>query len=572
MSFKKSLLRYARRPFDIFALIPALLFSLFTVVGYAFQTSDSFSPLTHSAQAIALSILTACALSVVAYFGLKILFSWLDKKLGTDTGEISFRAILKRRFFIYFLIIFVCWLPWILTNYPGTLRDDSIRQMLQTYAIEPYSNGNPLLDTWIFGLFWQLGDLLGNRALGLYIYGFTQALCTAASFSFMLCYLHKLRAPQAIIYLSVAALALIALFPLAAMSMSKDSINGWLYVLFFVLFVEACRSKGAIFKRKDFVCALIVVTILVVATKKTMLYVVLLAFAAFFIFNKAFRKRSLALFVSTLFVSVLICDSLMPMAMHNSAKPKPATPPSAGTTFILIPLQQTGRLLASGKEIPPEEYQALERLIDCELTAHLYNPRRADEVVWATKEGTDNEDRAAYLGAWAKLGLQNPDTYTAALINQTYGWFCPFWKIEFGYNLTNDVFDEGHMQLWAQYFPGGIQDAEKFLAPLQEQMQDRSPVRFGLERWAQLQGKIPLLTSFGLWCTWILLVGLFYALRKHNTQALIAFVVPVAVVASNLIGPMVLYWYAIPMFYAAPLILCLGCLKTDSETNPGLRS
>ncbi|MEG0324014.1 MAG: DUF6020 family protein, partial [Raoultibacter sp.] len=245
-----------------------------------------------------------------------------------------------------------------------------MRQLFLVYAIEPFYNGNPLFDTWVFGLFWHLGDALGNRAVGLYIFGIIQSLLSAASFAFMLTYMKRIGAPRVITGLSLAAICLLSIFPLAAMSMSKDSFNGWLFILFAVLFVEMCRSRGSILKNPWFIASFAVITILTIATKKTMLYVVLLAFLAFFLFNKGFRIRSAVTFAPIVLVAVLLCDMFMPAVMQNGAiEKKPTSPPSSPTTFILIPLQQTGRLLASGAEIPPEQYDQLERFINCEQTA-----------------------------------------------------------------------------------------------------------------------------------------------------------------------------------------------------------
>ncbi|MEG0758306.1 MAG: DUF6020 family protein, partial [Raoultibacter sp.] len=442
-------------------------------------------------------------------------------------------------------------------------------QLFQVYAIEHYSIGNPLFDTWVFGLFWHLGDALGNRAVGLYIFGIIQSLLSAASFAFMLTYMKRIGAPRVITGLSLAAICLLSIFPLAAMSMSKDSFNGWLFILFAVLFVEMCRSRGSILKNPWFIASFAVITILTIATKKTMLYVVLLAFLAFFLFNKGFRIRSAVTFAPIVLVAVLLCDMFMPAVMQNGAiEKKPTSPPSSPTTFILIPLQQTGRLLASGAEIPPEQYDQLERFINCEQTAEIYNPRRADEVVWATKDGATDADRSAYLAAWAKLGFEYPGIYTSAAVNQTFGWFCPFWKIGYGNDLSRDVFDDGHMENWKKYFPGGVDDARAFLAPLDTDAPALNPIQKATDFIAMVEFETPLVTSFGLWCTWIPFIGFCFALRQRNKRALIAFAIPAATLLSVLIGPMVLYWYAIPLYYVAPLMFVLGFMQ---ESQPAAK-
>lgn len=546
---------------DFYAFIPACLFALFTVVGYAFQTDNSFAPLYRTTPNIMLAILSGIILTLGFYFVLKNLFCWFDaKRFASNSEPPSMREMLKRYFLFYSLVIFICWLPWIIVHYPGIMRDDSIRQMFQLYSIEPYSNGNPLLDTGIFGLFWHLGDALGNRALGLYIYGFTQALCTAASFAFMLCYMRKIQIPSVIIIISLGAISLINIFPLAAMSMSKDSLNGWIYIVFFVLFVELCRSKGEILKQRNFIVAVSVVTILAISTKRTTLYVVALAFGALILFTDAYRKRSFTVLASVILIAVLFSSIFLPAIMKNNAEPEKETS-SISTAFFLIPMQQIGGLLASGQEILPEERKNLEQLIDSETAARVYNPQRADEIISTTKDEATEEDVNVYLSTWAKLGLQYPGIYMTALVNQLYGWFCPSWEIGFGKNLSLDVFDKGHMQLWGYYFPGGTEAAQSFLAPLDTDIDSFDTAQWLLGKWANVQDKIPLITSFGFWCVWLPLVGFAYSLRTRQRQALVAYTAWAALLLSCLIGPMVLYWYAIPLFYTAPLAFSLGLGK-----------
>lgn len=547
--------------FDPFAFVPACLIAVFTVVSYAFQTTDSLAPLVQDAPSIALTLALFAGIILIGYIVFALLFKWFDSRSECSGEEISFQSILRKRFFVYLCIIFICWFPWLIANFPGTMRDDSIRQMFQVYGIEPYSAGNPLFDTWLFGLFWQLGDMLGQRSWGLYLYGAFQAFCTAASFSLMLCYMHKLKVPLPVIYLGVAALSLVIIFPLAAISMSKDSLNGWVYVVFLVLCAELCRTRGRAFNSRWFILSFVLTSIVLIASKRTMLYIALIAFVVFFVFCKTYRKKCALVFFTIIVVSYGLTDIFLPSVMKNDA-PQESSAPSAGSSFLILPLQQVGRLLASDQPIDSESYAQLSRLIDCERAAELYDPRRADDVGFSIKSYTDTNDRNAFLAAWAKLGMQYPDIYSEALVNHMFGWVSPFWKIAFGYNLELDVFDEAHMHIWSQYFPEGLEGAEEFLSPLKAQKPEvLDNARYYVERWATLQYETPLLIGFGPWCTWLPLIGLAYAIRRRNLNAVVAFAVPFGVLISVLIGPMVLYWYAIPLYYGAPLLFSVGFMQ-----------
>lgn len=556
---------------DRYALAPACILSLCAVVCFSFQLEGSFAVLTESPLSIALSLAAFLILSLIGYLALTFLYRFFDKISRKESSSpVATKELAKKYFPLFFAIIFACWLPWIISHYPGLMRDDSVRQLFQVYGIEPYSGGNPLFDTWVFGLFWNLGDALGNRAWGLYIYSFVQAACTAGSLSFMLCYMKRIGVPKLIVIACLVCVCLISIFPLSAISMSKDSINGWIYVLFFVLFAELCRSKGLLLKSPKFMAALIVVAVLAIITKRTMLYIAAIAFVVYALLNRKAFARTAATGASIIVIATVITSFVLPATMVNNAEKPPAGPPSAGSSFLVIPLQQTARVLAEGLPISQEDYDKLSQLIDCEKTAKVYNPTRADESGWAIRDYTDQEDLAQYLQAWFSIGLQHPLAYTEALISQTYGWFSPYLQIAFGYDLSRDVFDEGHMHLWDQYIPGDVEEAYKFLQPLDTDLPELNGLQAATELIASAEYRLRFIVSFGLWCTWIPLIGFFYALRRRNKEAMCAFLVPGATLLSLLIGPMVLYWYAIPMFYTAPLAFTLGFMRADDAKKQPL--
>ena len=319
----------------------------------------------------------------VSYLVVAFLFKRFDEN-GSPASEAPACPRVKQ-WLIIFVIIYICWLPWIISHYPGTMRDDSVRQLFQTFSVEPYQSANPLFDTWVFGLFWHLGDALGNRALGLCILGFVQSAFTAASFSCLFCYLTYINTRKEVVFFGVAAVSLLSFFPLAAMSMSKDGLNGWLFLLFAICFAEGCRTKGAAFRKPAFSATFILLSIATIITKATMLYVVGLSYLALLAFIAISKSKNtirvLAFQGTSVVLALCITSFILPASMHNdSMKNLPEEQTSASATFFLIPLQQVGRALSNDLPIDEPTMQSIESYVDAEKAAAIYNPNRADEM------------------------------------------------------------------------------------------------------------------------------------------------------------------------------------------------
>ena len=375
---------------DRYALAPACILSLCAVVCFSFQLEGSFAVLTESPLSIALSLAAFLILSLIGYLALTFLYRFFDKISRKESSSpVATKELAKKYFPLFFAIIFACWLPWIISHYPGLMRDDSVRQLFQVYGIEPYSGGNPLFDTWVFGLFWNLGDALGNQ-------GFGDSTSTAScrlpaqrgSLSFMLCYMKRIGVPKLIVIACLVCVCLISIFPLSAISMSKDSINGWIYVLFFVLFAELCRSKGLLLKSPKFMAAL-------VCCRSACHH----------------HKADHALYRSDSVCRLRAAEQESPCAHgrnrsehhrnrhrhhefcaagnHGEQRRKAARRAPFGWVVIPrypAPANRTG----AGRRLAhqPEDYDKLSQLIDCEKTAKVYNPTRADESGWAIRDYT----------------------------------------------------------------------------------------------------------------------------------------------------------------------------------------
>ena len=137
------------------------------------------------------------------YRSISAILSWLTARRPT-TLSTSLRA----RFLPYLLTLAIAWLPWLILTWPGSMRDDTLAQYLQSSGLHHYYTQHPLFDTLTFGLFWHIGSALGSPLIGQALYTVTQAVLLAAGCALLLCYIRKIGSPRWLIGLGLVYLAL----------------------------------------------------------------------------------------------------------------------------------------------------------------------------------------------------------------------------------------------------------------------------------------------------------------------------------------------------------------------------
>ncbi len=521
------------------------------IVADAYRTADSIVGIAQvygSVGALAATfLLHALALFVIG-FGLGYLRSQPNR---TSSERRAGRPWNRRLFRVAAIAVFFAWLPWIVAHYPGTMRDDTFAQALQWYGIVPYYTQHPVTDTVIFGAFWSLGDLLGSRAAGLFCYIVVQALATALTFAAVATYLDRIGAPRALVVGTVAFYALARVVYQPIDTMSKDALNGIPFTLFCLLLYEAIRTDLAALRRRRFCIAFVAALVLTAVTKRTMLYVALLAIAIIAAVRLA-RHRRVALLLACAATSCVLALGIWTPAVNRAANA------SANPTYEMysIPVQQMVRTL---KEYPhaldTQDRKRLDTFIDIDRARRAYNPWRSDEATGCIVDGSRFP---ACLNIWLALGVEHPASYAAATMNMVATWFSLDVSIDYGHDAQAELFSPARMDAWMSFFDTRAQ-LDGFVASLDVAPRDElTLLRDALESLDALQREIPLVSSYGLWCIALPFITATYCLctyGRSDLRYLCYLSIPLALIASLLVGPIALYWYSIPSVYICPLIL-----------------
>lgn len=520
------------------------------------------------------------------YRSISAILSWLTARRPT-TLSTSLRA----RFLPYLLTLAIAWLPWLILTWPGSMRDDTLAQYLQSSGLHHYYTQHPLFDTLTFGLFWHIGSALGSPLIGQALYTVTQAVLLAAGCALLLCYIRKIGSPRWLIGLGLVYLATNYVVVGAITTMGKDSLHAVFYLPLAVLFVEACLTRGSVLARRPVAFAFVILLFTTIVSKRTALIIVLCAGCCLLAVctPKSARRRAFACLAVAIVVAQGVWTPLSAAATHANRSP--------GREVWGLVTQPVARLAHDDPSaIDKVQRRRLNAIMDLDWAAAGINPHRTDETFRTLREHPrpTTAQQLAALQVWAQLGLAHPTEYATAYAGVTRGWWDP--RVNFAYPTDSDyLFTPGYLRQWASFLTEGawkhtsdgdadtvaaerLAAIEHDLAPLRgtsDKPQWQKNILRAIHRWARSDGRVGvrkgnLLTSMALYVTWIpLAAGLALVVRPARRRygpALAAYGLLAFTVLSLYASPMALFWYPIPVFLALPLFVVLPF--TFRESHP----
>lgn len=465
---------------------------------------------------------------------------------------------------LFAAVMLALWGVWMVALYPGSMNIDTVSQIKQSYIgqydvyVVPwipthsitdawFSDHHPFFDTLIFGAFVHAFDWTGSWNVGVYAFVLVQCCLTAAAFSAAVAYLRRVGTPLPICLGVFLFFCLAPFYPIYGMTMLKDSLYSFLYVVYFLFLAEIVRTRGGLFagarhagKARRLLVWFVVVGVLLALTKKTGVYAVavtaVIGAIAFRRCWKAFAAQALA--------SGAVIWLLFPLIVFPLAHVVPGQLQEA----VGFMFQQTARYVVDhGDEVTDDERQAIDAVLGYDTLADRYEYNDADPVkFWYRYDTVNAGDLANYLRVWAVEGARHPETYFEAT-----------WSICAPYLNASGV-------LGVHGQTGDIDDS---VADLIYQPAELAGLREPLLAFYRAIVDVPVLDLFfrvGPYAAWIPLVLLCYAARDRNGLGLLAASSLIAL-GFCLICPIFHSRYALPLIYTAPVALGLLFQRRSQE-------
>ena len=333
-------------------------------------------------------------------------------ELPLSIGDFSTKGIV-----VTALIILICWAPWIIIQYPVSMNQDTVNQIVQFFSDAPtwyttmnvelpgeYIDHHPVFDTLVFGVFYWVGVQVGNENTGLFLYSIFQCMLTAGALAASVCYLQQLSIGRGSRVASLAFVALFPVFPQWATTMLKDSLFSAVFVLFCLMIVEIWRTGGDSLKSNRFLVILASISLLVVLTKKPGLIVFIVCAIPLIVAYKGYRMKVALSTAAVLIVSIGLVPALVYPAIGGVSP--------GGRQEMFGPLmQQAITVVKECDDLTEDERSNLRTIMNYDRAVESYKPHNVDYVKNQFKIDSSSSELIAFLRTWASIGLRHPVQY-----------------------------------------------------------------------------------------------------------------------------------------------------------------
>ena len=316
-------------------------------------------------------------------------------------------------------IMFVSWLPYWLSIFPGAFSYDAHDEW-KMVADGIYTTHHPLIHTlFLGGLVEGFYRLFHNYNIGIAVYTGLQMVLLATIFSYIIRRLNNIFPALALQIVSLAFFSLSPVIGLFSVSSIKDTLFCGAELAFFLLLYEFFLDRDAYNAKKRNIIELALWGLLTMMLRKNGVYIValcvLMIIATSFKYLKS-HYREFALLIIVMILPYLIYIGPITMLFHAKG--------GEYQEMLSVPIQQMARVYKYNRaELPQEEKEILLNYIP-EKNLDMYKATISDNVKTDFRNDYYKENSMDFYCLWIKWGIRYPMTYVSSfLINTVDGWY-----------------------------------------------------------------------------------------------------------------------------------------------------
>lgn len=515
-----------RQPICLPDVLLSLFYALFLQIGFSKQ-GDGFA----AAHTIGFFGLLTMLLSFACVF--YCIIEWLHRHLDLLTPGPNALSEKDSGFprFALPCFFFVCWVPFSLCGYPGSVGLDTFNQLRQMWGELPLSNNNPLLDTFVYGILYKIGYFLGhsgNAGIGfitilqliLYVFSFTYCIRT-------ICRITGSRFWALALALFFGINPVYGALPQVVI---KDTLHAVVLLVYFsyllrMLYLPAEKHSLGKFSILFLLSAL--------TRKAAFSYVFLAAVTLWLLLRRKQDGKGLLCAIGLAVLCFLCIENLVYPALGAEEAPS--------VELFSVPLQGVAYItIRHAQDMPEALLAAADRVIGLEDIYRCYSPETSDFIKGAFKE----QDREL-LSLYFSLVRRYPLDALKAIVDCSWKYFSPFASVQ------------GSFRLY-------IMDTTPYGKNIFHQFPTLcSRIKAYTQFWSDSALLAPLVVT-GTYA-WMLLFTLTRVLRKKCFQPLVLFVPLLTLLVGLPFTPVNGDCrYGLPLIVGAPVLFTLVCGSSES--------
>lgn len=415
--YKNKLFTPPRHVHRCMSTLLGVCFGLFMVIGSALRYHNSLAPIIASPMRFCYSIFISVGFAFAFIPLIELALTYLSSpcKQAGPLGQTLFE---RHAFAAPFLVILVCYLPYIVAFFPGTVHWDALWQLNQFEGVWKWTTHHSPFSTLIMGGCMRTGMALGSGNIGLFIYSCSQMLLSVAIIASAFVLMRDLKTPYSIRFCALLFWALYPVFPIYAITLSKDPSFAYAFLLYVLLLIRLVVSPDTFRSKRRYPVLFALSILLVCLLRSNGLAVIVLSgiVTLMCLQGKKLRLQSAACYALPLALALIFSNVIVPALGIESA---------GITEAMSIPLQQTARIATTCDDTPQEEIDVIDKVIDYALIKAAYLPEKSDGAKSIIRANVADGDWSAYLKVWAKQLLRHPIVCIEATLNNMYGYIYP---------------------------------------------------------------------------------------------------------------------------------------------------
>jgi len=435
--------------------------------------------------------------------------------------------------------ILLVWLPHFIVAYPCAMNGDSTAQLREWTGMYPFSSHHPPFGTFLIGMAYQAGLLLGEASTGLAVYVAVQMILGAWVLGYLQDVMRRLGASWWLRTLTLFASCFCPVYCDNITTIIKDV--PYTYGMVLML----CEIAVCVFLHERLTLAGMLrmmiggIFVMLMRNNGKFILIPLTVCMAAWAVKKPKVRASVACALAAALVLSMGVDAWL-MHAYDIV-------PGSRREALSLPFQQTARFVREHEaELPQDEYDAIERVIGMSGLAKAYDPVISDPVKARFREGVTSEALKQYFEVWLRQFARDPMCYVEATLIQNILLLDPQTKNLAIFSGTG--FDEETKAVLRIMEP----DVFRGVQAMEEYLRDMLLTVPGMAQ----------LNSLGFHCCVLLFVCL-WSMKKRKKNMILMLLPMVISVLVIIAGPCIQNQdrYGFPIVYCMPLIL--ACLSYE---------
>ena len=325
-------------------------------------------------------------------------------------------------FIIPLLIIATCYVPYVMSFWPGGIYSDTVGSMEIALGISDMTSHEPVGYTLLWKLMFTVagGSFEPGDYGALYMFTIVQTLAIAILFASFVSWLYRRGLKFVYVVILTLIFALFPLYPFYGVSLWKDTVFGifiFLYSWLIFCMNEEITEKDDI-SVKTLICY-VVLSVCVVFFRNNGIYIMIFTSAIIvlaFLKNKELLKKlgisSVAIMTACLIIQHPVFDALE----YNV---------DTSIESLSVPIQQTAFILCTNGNVDDDEREFLYTIMPYENWYEAYDPIVVDYIKFdpAFDRGFFVDNVGRFMKIYLSLCLRNPVKAVKAWLLNTMGYW-----------------------------------------------------------------------------------------------------------------------------------------------------